>query len=57
MRKRSTFVVALAAALIAAALAVTADSARATARRRIALDPTGDDTDVYAFTATTHPAR
>ena len=56
MRKRSTFVVALAAALIAAALAVTAGFGSSHREAPLtSLDPTADDTDVYAFTADDAP--
>lgn len=56
MRKRSTLVVALAAALIAAALAVSAGFGSSHREApQSSLDPTGDDTDLYAFTADDAP--
>ncbi len=57
MRKRSAFVIALAATLVAAALMVAVGQGSSHREApQSALDPTADDTDVYAFTADDAPS-
>ena len=56
MRKLSVIAVPLAAALAAGAIAVSTGSGSSHREAPLtSLDPTGDDTDVYAFTATDAP--